>query len=120
MAGAVEEYLRCIAAHDWDGLAATLTDDVVRVGPFGDTYTPKEPYLAFLSALMPTLEDYELRVDRLVEAGAVVTAELTETMTWDGKRIETPEVLVFDLAGDGRITHIGIYIRRLPDSDPGP
>jgi hypothetical protein len=113
----VEDYLRCVATHDWDGLVACLTEDVVRVGPFGDTYTPRDNYVAFLTGLMPTLEDYEMRVDRVVEAeveaGRVVTVELTETMTWDGARIETPEALVFDLAADGRIAHIGIYIRRL-------
>jgi ketosteroid isomerase-like protein len=115
MSAAIEQYLRCLEAHDWDGFAACLTDDVVRVGPFGDTYTPKETYVAFISALMPTLVDYELRVDRVIEAGDVVTVELTETMTWDGRRIETPEALVFDLAADGRIAHIGIYIRTLAE-----
>jgi hypothetical protein len=102
-----------MVAHDWDGLAACLTDDVVRIGPFGDVYTPKAPYVSFLSGLLPTLEDYELRVDRIVEHGSVVLAELTETMTFGGTRVETPEALVFDLADDGRIARIGIYIRRL-------
>jgi hypothetical protein len=113
MTTVVEEYLRCVATHDWEGLADHLTEDVVRVGPFGDTYTPRDAYVAFLTGLMPTLEDYEMRVDRVIDAGGVVTVELTETMTWDGQRIETPEALVFDLAADGLIAHIGIYIRRL-------
>lgn len=25
--GVVERYLECLAAHDWDGLAATIADD---------------------------------------------------------------------------------------------
>jgi hypothetical protein len=113
----VERYLACVAGHDWAGLAECLTEDVVRVGPFGDTYTPRGPYVAFLEQLMPTLEDYSMRVDRLLVAdgGATVTVELTETMRFGDRMVETPEALVFDLADDGRIAHIGIFIRRLPE-----
>lgn len=113
----VERYLACVAGHDWAGLAECLTEDVVRVGPFGDTYTPRGPYVAFLEHLMPTLEDYSMRVDRVLPAagGATVTVELTETMRFGDDVVETPEALVFDLADDGRIRHIGIFIRRLPD-----
>lgn len=107
----VARYLRCVAAHDWEGLAECLTDDVVRVGPFGDTYTPKGPYIEFLAGLMPTLQQYAMAVDRVVAAGSVVTVELTETMAIGGEVVATPEALVFDLAADGRIARIGIYIR---------
>ena len=44
-----------------------------------------------------------------------MTVELTETMRFGDRMIETPEALVFDLSDDGRIAHIGIFIRRLPD-----
>ena len=34
---AVEGYLACMAAHDWDGLAATIADEgLTRDGPFCD------------------------------------------------------------------------------------
>ena len=113
----VERYLACVAGHDWAGLTECLHEDVVRVGPFGDTYTPRGPYVAFLEQLMPTLEEYSMRVDRVLtaEAGSTVTVELTETMRFGDRMIETPEALVFDFAADGRIGHIGIFIRRLPD-----
>ncbi len=113
----VERYLRHVAGHDWDGLTACLTEDVVRVGPFGDTYTPRGPYVAMLSQLMPTLEEYEMRVDRVVANGdgEVVTVELTETMRVGERMMATPEALVFDMSADGRIAHISIYIKRLPD-----
>ena len=71
--------------HDWATLAACLADDVVRVGPFGDTYTPKAPYVAFLEDLMPTLEGYSMKVERIVDAGPVVVAELTETVEMGGQ-----------------------------------
>lgn len=108
----VERYLAAIAGHDWDALRACVADDVVRVGPFGDTYTGRDGYVGFLAGLMPTLVDYSMDVHRVVEAGPVALAELTETMTWDGERVSTPEALVFDVGPDDRIRRIGIYIRR--------
>jgi len=41
-----------------------------------------------------------------------VLAELSETVTIDGSRLETPEALVFDLAPDGRIARVAIFLRR--------
>jgi len=102
-----------MVAHDWDGMATCLADDVVRVGPFGDTYSGKGPYVEFLSALMPTLEGYAMRIDRVVGEGSFAAVELTETVEIDGKPIVTPEALVFDLDQDGLIAHIAIYIQRL-------
>ncbi len=113
----VARYLDRLVAHDWDGVAGCLDEAVVRVGPFGDTYEGRPAYVAFLAGLMPSLEAYAMRLDRIVEAagGSPVTAELTETLTMGGKVIDTPEVLVFDMtAGGDRIARIGIYIRRLP------
>jgi ketosteroid isomerase-like protein len=107
-------------AHDWDAMAACLADDVVRVGPFGDTYTPKAPYVAFLAALMPSLPGYSMDVHRVVEAGRVVCVELTETIDVDGAPLETPEALVFDLDDEGRIARIAIYIQRLGEVPPMP
>lgn len=111
--GVVERYLRAVVEHDWQGLADCLVEDVVRVGPFGDTYAPREPYVAFLAGLMPTLPGYSMRVDRVVYAGDLAIAQLAETVEVDGAPLETPETLVFDLAPDGRIARIGIYIQRL-------
>jgi ketosteroid isomerase-like protein len=108
----VERYLDRIVAHDWAALSDCVAADVVRVGPFGDTYSGKGDYLAFLSGLMPTLEGYSMRVDRIVAEARFAVAELTETVEFDGTPIETPEALVFDLDGDGRICHIAIYIQR--------
>lgn len=108
---AVERYLRAIVAFDWDALRDCVTDDVVRVGPFGDTYTGREAYVAFLSGLMPTLVDYSMDVHRVVDAGRVATAELTEAMTWDGERVVTHEALLFDVTEDNRIRRVTIYIQ---------
>jgi len=113
VAGIVERYLEAVVGHDWASLESCLAEDVVRVGPFGDTYTPRGPYVAFLSGLMPSLPGYAMRVDRVTYAGSRAFAELTETVEVDGAPLETPEALVFDLDDDGRIARIGIYIQRL-------
>jgi len=109
----VERYLDHIVAHDWEAVSACLAEDVVRVGPFGDTYTPRDAYVGFLAGLMPSLPGYSMRIDRVVHAGRVSVVELTETVDFGGGPHETPEALVFDLDGDGRIAHIAIYIQRL-------
>ena len=112
----VQRYLDAMVRHDWDAMAACLSDDVVRVGPFGDTYTPKAPYIAFLADLMPKLPGYSMRVDRLIDAGFTVVVELNETVDIEGTPIVTPESLVVDLDDAGLIRHIAIYIQRLGEA----
>ena len=112
MRGIVERYLEAVVAHDWGSLEGCLAEDVVRVGPFGDTYSPRGPYVAFLAGLMPTLPGYSMRVDRVTYAGRRAFAELSETVEVDGAPLETPEALVFDLDEEGLISRIGIYIQR--------
>ena len=104
----VERFLDRMVAHDWDGMAACITDDVERTGPFCDVYRGKQDYVAFISGLLPSLPGYAMKVDRVVYAGKVAMAELTETV--DGT--DTPESLVFDLNEDGLIARISIYIQR--------
>jgi ketosteroid isomerase-like protein len=113
MSGIVERYLEAIAAQDWDALRATVRDDIVREGPFGDVYRGVDPYVEFLSAVMPTLPGYSMDVARVtyVDDGRRAFAELSETVELDGTPTVTPEVLVFDL-DDGLITHVAIYTRR--------
>lgn len=109
----VVRYLDRMVAHDWEAMAACLAEDVVRVGPFGDTYTPRDTYVAFLSDLMPALPGYSMRIDRVQGIGPTVLVELTEIVEIDGSPLETPEALVFDLDDEGLIAHIAIYIQRL-------
>lgn len=108
----VEQYLRCLVDHDWEGLADLCSPDVVRVGPFSDTYTPRRAYLDFISALLPTLRAYELRPGRITAQGNVVVAQLTESMEIGGVDTETREALVVDIGDDGLIQRIEIYIQR--------
>jgi limonene-1,2-epoxide hydrolase len=111
-AAVVERYLSAVVEHDWDTLGGCVAPDVVRVGPFGDTYEGRADYIAFLADLMPRLAGYAMRVDRVLATGGVVSVELTETVTMDGSTTDTAESLVFDVGDDGAITRIAIYIRR--------
>ena len=111
--GVVRRYLDTMVAHDWAGLAACLAPDVVRLGPYGDDYRGADVYVPFLQRTLEALDDYEMRVDRVAAAGpSVVVAELSETVTLDGARLETPEALVFDVGPDGRIARVAIFLRR--------
>lgn len=111
--GLVEGYLRAVATHDWDRLRASVHTDVVRIGPFGDTYKGRDDYVAFLSQLMPTLPGYSMDLARVtyVDDGRRAVAELSETVTVDGSPLVTPEALLFDLDADGLITRIEIFTR---------
>jgi ketosteroid isomerase-like protein len=109
----VSRYLETMVAHDWDGLAACLAPDVVRLGPYGDDFHGVDEYVPFLRRTLESLDGYVMRVDRVSAVGPdVVLAELSETVSVDGSRLETPEALVFDLTGDGRIARVAIFLRR--------
>jgi ketosteroid isomerase-like protein len=110
----VEGYLHAVATQDWHGMRASVREDVVRIGPFGDTYTGRDAYVEFLSGLMPTLPGYSMDVTRVtyLDNGRRAIAELTETVTMDGAPMVTPEALLFDLDDDGRIARIEIFTRR--------
>ena len=115
MSDVVERYLDTLTRHDWNGLAACLAADFSRTGPYGDTYPSKDEYLAFISALMPTLRGYAMDVARVTYSadGRSATAELSETVELRGASTVTPEALVFDLTGDGLITRVRIYIQEI-------
>ena len=113
-AGIVERYLDALTHHDWDRFAACLHDDFTRVGPYGDTYSSKAEYVAYISDLLPMLPGYAMEVNRVSYAGNVAYAELTETVTVDDQPLRTPECITFDLTDDGRIARIEVFIQTWP------
>jgi ketosteroid isomerase-like protein len=110
----VERYLQSIAEHDWDTLDACLADEFTRIGPYGDTYSSKPAYLAFITELLPRLPGYAMEVTRVTYGDGVAYAELAETVTVDGAPLRTPECLTFDLADDGRIARVEVFIQTTP------
>ncbi len=112
----VERYLEAITSHDWETLRECVADDVVRVGPYLDRYDGRDAYVAFIADTMPKLGGYEMRVDRVTYASDTLAfAELSETVEVDGTPVRTPEALVFELDGDGRIAHIEVFIQSQPE-----
>jgi hypothetical protein len=110
----VDRYLRALQQQDWNALADTISDDLYRVGPFGDVVQGKEAYVHFLSTLLPTLVSYRLEVKTvhpLVEGGAVV--ELSEYLDVDGVHSRFPEAIFFGLDDAGKISRVTIYIQQL-------
>ncbi len=114
-AGAVERYLACLAANDWDGLAATIADeDLIREGPYRDVVEGKQPYLKFLQAVFASLSGYRLDVKRISHASdRVCYVELSETFDIDGVPTEYPECLVFEQNPDGLINRVGVFIKQI-------
>ena len=110
----VQQYLDAMVDHDWDRLALCLAPDVVRLGPYGDDYRGLDDYVAFLRVTLESLDGYEMRVDRVTggDDDQVVVAELSETVTMNGVRVETPEALVFDVGADARIARVAVFLRR--------
>jgi predicted ester cyclase len=116
---AVEGYLAALARQDWAALGACVTDDVRRVGPYNDVFEGRDAYVGFLAKPLASLPGYELRVSRLIVAPETVVAELSETIDGPQGRMRTDEAVVFDLAPDGRIRRVGVFLRRSVDVGGG-
>jgi SnoaL-like domain len=110
----VERYLACMAAHDWDGLAATIADNgLVRDGPFCDVVEGKQPYVDFLRGIITSLRGYELLVGRVTHASDRLSfVELSETFEVDGTPTTYPECLVFERDAAGLIRHVSVFIKQ--------
>jgi hypothetical protein len=110
---AVEEYLSAFAARDWERFAAVLsTEGLMRIGPFMDVIETREDYVDFLSKLMPTLVNYEVRVDRVSEIGPKrFLVELSEIFDVNGVRTEYPQADVFEVDPAGKINGVSIFIK---------
>jgi len=118
---AVERFLDRYNARDFDALSECFSaTDFHRVGPYGDEIDSSAEYVAFLRDVVPTLgASYRLVTTRVFagEGGAAV-AELVEEYEVDGELRRTPEVIVFDLDADGRITRMRLYVQRVHDLPP--
>jgi len=109
----VETYLACMAAHDWDGLAATLADaGLTRDGPFCDRVEGKQGYVDFLRGIITSLEGYQLRVQRVSHISDRVSfVELSETFGVDGAPTTYPECILFERNDDCLICHVSVFMK---------
>lgn len=116
----VSQFFDRMAAFDWEAMAGCLAHDVVRVGPYRDVKSGRDDYRDFLAATIDALDDYELVVQRIWSDGTRAVAQLSETMSIDGRRRRTDEAIVLDLGPDGLIARVEVYLQRsyLVDEEP--
>jgi SnoaL-like domain len=112
--GVVERYLTCLAAHDWDGLAATIADEgLTREGPFCDRIEGKDHYIGYLRKVLTELKGHRLDVQRVSHVDNRVSfVELTEAFEIDGVPAEWPECLLFEQRDDGLISHVSVFFKQ--------
>lgn len=111
----LDRYFQALRDHDWKTVRDCVTADVHRTGPYADVVVGRDAYADFLAGVIPTLENYELRVhdvDHSADGHAWV--RLSEILDLKGRRTEHPEALRFEFAEDGRISRIDIYLKRPP------
>ncbi|OBH15752.1 hypothetical protein A9X03_21945 [Mycobacterium sp. E1715] len=112
--GVVERYLECLAAHDWDGLAATIADEgLIREGPFCDVVEGKQHYVAYLRKVLTNLDGHRLQVQRVSHVDSRLSyVELTESFVIDGAAKRWPECLLFERGDDGLISHVSVFFKQ--------
>jgi limonene-1,2-epoxide hydrolase len=111
---AVEHYLACMAANDWDGLAATIADEgLTRDGPFCDVVEGKQRYVDFLRGVITSLDGYQLQVQRVSHVSNRVSfVELSETFGVDGVPTTYPECILFERNDHGLISHVSVFMKQ--------
>jgi len=112
--GTVERYLECLAAHDWDGLAATIADEgLTREGPFCDVVEGKRHYVDYLRKVLTNLKGHRVEVQRVSHVNSRVSyVELTETFEIDGVPGTCPECILFEQGDDGLISHVSVFFKQ--------
>jgi hypothetical protein len=112
--GMVEQYLKCLADHDWDGLADTIAEEgLTREGPFCDLVEGKAHYVAYLRKVCTNLKGHRLQVQRVSHVDSRVSyAELTETFEIDGVAAQWPECIGFEQDDDGLISRVSVFFKQ--------
>jgi hypothetical protein len=112
--GVVERYLKCLADHDWDGLATTIADEgLVREGPFCDVVEGKAHYVAYLRKVLTQLSGHRLEVQRVSHVDTRVSfVELTEAFEIDGVTTKWPECILFEQRDDGLINRVSVFFKQ--------
>src|SRR5271156_220770 len=109
---AVQGFIDCLNAHDWDGLARYLADPFLRVGGRAevDVFTP-EGYVQWVKEVLRDVDVYGKDVRQIAPAvdGKTVFADLIE---FGGRRNDAGQrnaaLYVFSI-DDGRIRRMALY-----------
>ena len=101
-----------MGSFDWEAMGACVAEDVARVGPYRDQKSGRDDYQRFLAETIEALEDYRLDVQRIWSDGTHVVAQLSETLTMDGRPRRTDEAIVLDIGPDGLIARVEVYLQK--------
>jgi len=114
----VARYFSCLTAREWSRLGTVLSEEVVRIGPFGDRLSGREAYLDFLRGTVPT--EYGNDVARIIGApdGSAAFATVTEHLRYGEQEFHLDEAYAFELDNEGLICRVVIYWQT-PQDDPG-
>lgn len=108
----VTRFFDRMGAFDWDAMASCVAEDVTRVGPYRDLKVGRDDYRSFLAETITALDGYVLAVQRIWSDGERAVAQLSETLTIDGRARRTDEAIVLDLGDDGLIHRVEVYLQR--------
>ena len=103
----VADFYTALHAHDWDRLAATMSDDVVRIGVRdneADTCRGKDRYVEYVKSVIGRFERHAMQVQRIIYSpdGKFATAETLETIQPPGGGpiyLHNLKLIVIDDAG---------------------
>ena len=113
----VRRFVERLSDKDWDAFATTLHEDVERTGPYVDVVAGRSRYVDFLAGVLERQTDYALVLRRVTcsQDRRVAFAEVTERVLVEGRRMEYPEVLAFELDAACLITRVAVFMMR-PDA----
>jgi ketosteroid isomerase-like protein len=97
---------------DWEAMGACVAENVDRVGPFRDQKSGRADYQQFLAETIEALDGYRLDVQRIWSDGTHVVAQLSETLTMEGRPRRTDEAIVLDIGPDGLISRVEVYLQK--------
>jgi limonene-1,2-epoxide hydrolase len=121
LVSAVDQFVEALGRHDWESLAATLSEGVVRDGPFSDAIEGRDGYVDFLRRVLSTLEHYDLKVQRISSGGeGRFYAEVLESFDAEGARSEYPEILLFQVDSAGLINFVSVFMKTPGATPPVP
>jgi hypothetical protein len=107
--GSVEGFFDRLTAQDWDGLAALLAAEVVRIGPFGDLVVGRARYLHLLRESVPS--DYRNDVHRITYArdGRSAFARVTEHLHYEDQELHLEEAYSFLVDDEGLLSRVEVF-----------
>ena len=121
----IREYYEAVNDHNWEKLASTLAEDVVRIGIMSDFTDDiakgKGPYVEFCKAAIGSFENHSMKIERIFYSAdrRLACGETTETLKQPGSE---PVVLhclkTHELNEDGLITRIDQYRKGSPEGTP--